>query len=133
NSNDCRFRIEADPELPAILGNPDAIQTVIKNLLSNAVKFSERGSTVTLKAEPLDDQVILSVTDTGEGIKEEIINKIFDRFYRIDNTDRRMVGGAGLGLTLVREIVHRHNGKVWAQSTPGKGSIFYVSLPAASS
>ncbi len=67
--------------------------------------------------------------DQGEGIAPELQEKIFETFYRVDSTDRRVTGGAGLGLPLVREIIHAHRGRIWVESTPGEGSIFYVSLP----
>ncbi len=76
--------------------------------------------------------VTIWVKDEGVGIPPELQERIFDRFYRLDNTDRRLVGGAGLGLALVREIVTAHGGRVWVESTPGKGSTFHVSLPAFS-
>ena len=71
----------------------------------------------------------LWVADEGIGIGGDDLERVFDSFYRVDNTDARTAGGAGLGLTLVRELVRLHGGKVWAESRPGKGSTFFVRLP----
>lgn len=125
------LRVDAASDLPAIYGDYQGIQAIVRNLLSNAVKYSPPDSTIRLGAEEEGDRIVLSVTDEGVGIEEAAINRIFDRFYRLDNTDRRKFGGAGLGLTLVREITRKHNGEVWAKSTPGSGSTFFVSLPKA--
>ena len=76
---------------------------------------------------------MLWVKDEGIGIPPEALDKVFDRFYRVDNTVRRSTSGVGLGLALVREIVSAHGGRVWVESTVGKGSTFYIALPALDS
>ncbi len=103
---------------------------MLSNLISNAIKYSPQGSLIALGARSEEGMVTFWVKDEGIGIPLELQERIFDRFYRRDNTDRRLVGGAGLGLALVREIVTAHDGRVWVESVLGKGSTFYVSLPA---
>jgi two-component system, OmpR family, phosphate regulon sensor histidine kinase PhoR len=125
-----RIVVDCHPDLPPILGNADQLHQVLVNLLSNAVKYSPEGTTITLGAKRDTEYVIIWVRDEGIGIPADLQEKIFERFYRIDNTDRRMVGGAGLGLALVREIVTAHNGTVSVESSPGRGSTFSVRFPA---
>jgi signal transduction histidine kinase len=74
--------------------------------------------------------IVLSVTDQGIGVNPADLERIFTDFYRVDNTDRRRTSGAGLGLSLAREIVRLHGGRIWAESLPGKGSTFFIALPA---
>lgn len=126
-----RITIDAPAELPQVIGNGERLHEVISNLLSNAIKYSPAGGTVVLGAKPEGDGVTVWVRDEGIGIPRESLDKIFDTFYRVDNTARRMFRGTGLGLALVREIVTAHGGRVWAESTVGKGSTFYVTLPAS--
>ena len=125
-----RIVLDCPPDLPQVIGNAGQLHQVLNNLVSNAVKYSQEGSTITLGARSEGANDILWVKDEGTGIPADMQEKIFERFYRIDNSDRRLVGGAGLGLALVREIVIAHSGKVWVESSVGKGSTFYVQLPA---
>jgi signal transduction histidine kinase len=76
-------------------------------------------------------QVIVWVKDQGIGIPQEAIARLFTKFFRVDNSDTRDIGGTGLGLALVHEIIHAHQGKVWVESTPGSGSTFFFTLPVA--
>lgn len=117
--------------LPPILGNIDQINDLLSNLLSNAVKYSPEGGVISIDAYAEEGSVIISVADQGIGIPQSLQEKIFEKFYRIDNSDRRRMGGTGLGLTLAREIVLAHGGRIWVESTPGQGSTFHVALPAA--
>ncbi|MCM2357683.1 MAG: ATP-binding protein [Geobacteraceae bacterium] len=125
-----RLTVDCPPGLPQIVGNSGQLHQVLVNLISNAIKYSPEGSAISLGAVREGESVVIRVTDEGMGIPAELQDKIFEKFYRIDNTDRRMVGGAGLGLALVREIVTAHGGRVWVESTLGKGSTFFVELPA---
>ena len=104
---------------------------MFNNLVSNAVKYSPEGGEVYLGARRENDSIRIKVRDEGIGIPPESVEMIFERFYRIDNSDRRAVGGTGLGLALVREIITAHGGRVWVESEEGKGSTFFVSLPVA--
>jgi hypothetical protein len=125
-----RFTLDVHPELPPVWGDVDQLRQVLTHLVSNAVKYSPAGGEIVLGARIESDGVTFWVKDRGVGIPPAALEKIFDRFYRLDNTDRRLFGGTGLGLALVREIVDAHGGRVWAESTLGKGSTFYVFLPA---
>jgi len=125
-----RFVIDCPPDLPRVFGNREQLVQVVNHLVANAVKFSPAGGSITLGARDEDGTVTLRVADEGIGIGSEDLEKIFESFYRVDNADSRAAGGAGLGLTLVREIVRLHGGQVWAESRLGEGSTFYIRLPA---
>ena len=126
------FALECDANLPPIRGDENKLHQVLNNLLSNACKYSPVNSTIFIGADLFGTQVRLWVRDQGVGIPAEMREKIFEKFYRIDNTDRRQVGGTGLGLALVREIIRNHDGRVWVEANPAGGSIFYLALPVAS-
>ncbi len=128
-----RITIDADRELPMFLGDGEGLHRALSNLLSNAIKYSPNGGTIVLGADHDETSVTVWVKDEGIGIPEEELTKVFDRFYRVDNSARRSIGGTGLGLALVREIVRAHGGQVWADSSLGQGSTFYVSLPVVTS
>jgi hypothetical protein len=127
-----RFTLEIPGNLPPVRGDVNQLQQMLACLISNAVKYSPAGGEIILGGRRDEDGATLWVKDEGVGIPPAALEKIFDRFYRVDNTDRRLFGGTGLGLALVREIVDLHNGKVWVESTLGKGSTFYVFLPGQS-
>jgi two-component system phosphate regulon sensor histidine kinase PhoR len=123
--------VRCQPDLPPIQGNGEQLHQALLNLVSNAIKYSPEGGAITLIGMRSGEDVLLKVSDEGQGIPSDLREKIFERFYRVDNTDRRMAGGTGLGLALVREIVQAHGGTVWAEGNVGKGSTFVISLPAA--
>jgi signal transduction histidine kinase len=126
-----RIRVECPPDLPKALGDFQRLQQVMKNLLSNAIKYSPDGGTVTLGAKMEGGKIIVWVKDEGIGIPPDALEKVFNRFYRVNISDRRKLGGVGLGLALVREVVRLHGGEVWVESTVGKGSTFFFSLQVA--
>ena len=132
-SNLHRIKIDASSELPPIICDEEGIHSVFNNLLSNAVKYSPNGGDIVLGARQEANNVTMWVKDEGIGIPQELLDKIFDRFYRVDNTDRRTTSGTGLGLSLVKEIVTAQGGGIWIESTLGKGSTVYITLPAADS
>lgn len=115
--------------IPKITGDSKRLQQVFKNILSNAVKYSPDGGTVTTSLRISQGHVFVWIKDEGIGIPPQDQEKIFNRFYRVDDSDRRIPGGLGLGLTLVQEIVNAHQGRVWVESALGKGSTFFVELP----
>lgn len=107
----------------------DKIGQVIHNLISNAVKYSPLGSTIHVVCLTADNAVNISVKDHGMGIKPDDISKIFDRYYRVEGGHMYSISGFGIGLYLCAEIIHRHQGEIWAESEFGKGSTFSFSLP----
>ncbi|KAF0221397.1 MAG: response regulator [Geobacteraceae bacterium] len=130
DDNQHRIAIDCPPDLPPVRGDAARLHQVLTNIISNAAKYSPSGSLISIGSHRKGESVILWVKDEGPGIPQEVRDRIFEKFYRLDNTDRRMIGGTGLGLALVREIVTAHNGRVWVESAEGTGSTFYVSLPA---
>jgi len=103
---------------------------VLVNLIHNAVKFTHPGGAVVISASAEGDFVRFAVRDTGAGIPEDDLERIFERFYKADRA--RSGGGTGLGLSIARHIVEAHGGKIWAESAEGKGSTFYFTIPTAS-
>ncbi len=112
-----------------ILGDRDRLEQVFLNLISNAIKYSPQADSVDVYIEAAKDEVLVKVQDYGIGIPKEHESKIFDRFYRVYDENNKMFPGLGMGLYISREIVERHGGKMWVESTEGKGSTFFVSLP----
>jgi two-component system phosphate regulon sensor histidine kinase PhoR len=108
------------------------MKQVVVNLLDNAIKYTPPGGAVGLDVRTHDGKALLEVTDNGMGIPAESLPRVFERFYRVDEARSRELGGAGLGLSIVRSICAAHHGRVEAASTVGKGSIFRVELPLAS-
>ena len=107
----------------------DKVGNVVTNLLSNAIKYSPKGKLVIVKSSVVNNTVEVSVKDEGMGIKEKDIDRLFDRFYRVDNKHTEYISGFGIGLYLSAEIVKSHGGKIWAESQSGVGSTFYFTLP----
>ncbi|BAY11558.1 PAS domain-containing protein [Calothrix sp. NIES-2098] len=109
--------------------DPDRIIQTLVNLIGNAIKFSPTNSTVAVSLEELSDRVLFKVQDQGRGIPDEMLESIFARFQQVDASDSRQKGGTGLGLAICRGIIQQHGGIIWAESTLGKGSIFYFTIP----
>lgn len=107
----------------------DKLTQVLDNIISNALKYSPEGGKVTFRIEEKEEFIIVSVSDEGVGIPKENIDKIFERFYRVDKARTRKLGGTGLGLAIAKEMVEAHGGKIWASSTEGKGTTISFSLP----
>jgi two-component system phosphate regulon sensor histidine kinase PhoR len=116
----------------AVNGNPQRLREVVMNFIENAIKFTPAGS-VHVTIGGTADTVTVAVTDTGIGIAAEDIPHLFQKFYRIDSTATRTIGGTGLGLYLCRTIIERQGGRVWVESKLGEGSSFKFSLPRISS
>jgi two-component system phosphate regulon sensor histidine kinase PhoR len=129
------LRVEGEP--PEVEGDPFMLEQLFINLIDNAVKYTEKGSvTVTLKTGENPSggrEAVLQVQDTGLGIPEQHLPRIFERFYTVDKSHSRKLGGTGLGLAIVKHIVLIHRGSVDVKSAPGEGTAFDVRLPAASS
>jgi len=129
---DCRehhdIEIHCPPGLSAY-GNAKELSQVFKQLVENACRYSPRGGQITIRAERIDAEVLVSVTDQGIGIPKHELANIFEPFHRLDTGDTRTTGGVGLGLCIAREIVTLHGGSLIAESTEGAGSTFTVRLP----
>jgi len=122
-----------DPDLPVVLGDPDRLQQVLWNLLSNGIKFTPRGGRVMVTVTGGADEVLITVADTGAGIKPEFLPHVFERFRQAESSTNRAYGGLGLGLAIVRHLVELHGGSVSVASEgEGRGSTFTVRLPVAS-
>ncbi len=121
------------PQVAYSFVDTDFTREIIANLIDNAIKYSKAGGAVYVNAKGDGDHVLVSIADTGIGIPAKDLPHIFQKFYRADNSDTRTIGGTGLGLYLVKQRVEAMGGKIWAESTFGKGTTFYVSLPRISS
>ncbi len=126
------MNIDIPSGLPQVQADPDRLTQILYNLIGNALRHTSEKGKITLLAEPPvgdNKEIKVSVTDTGEGIPEEDLPYIFNHFYRVDQARTRAKGGSGVGLAIVRYLVEAHGGRVWAESEPGKGSIFSFTLP----
>ncbi len=122
---------EAVPDELVIAGDRRQLTSALSNLLDNAVKYSDPGGSVEVEAGAEGDQVVISVADHGIGIPARDIERVFERFYRVDQARSRQTGGTGLGLAIVRHVVVNHHGSVEIESRLGEGSRFALRLPAA--
>jgi two-component system sensor histidine kinase SenX3 len=113
----------------ALIGDRRQLTSALFNLLDNAIKYSEPGSTVQVRVANTNDEVSLVVQDHGIGIPAKDLDRIFERFYRVDQARSRETGGTGLGLSIVRHVVRNHGGDVTVISREGEGSTFTLILP----
>ena len=118
-------------DLPQVLADGAQLGEVLQNLLDNALQYTPAGGQVEVKVHSTGREVIFTVEDTGIGIPESDLERIFERFYRVDAARSREAGGTGLGLSIARHIVEAHGGKIWVESAVGSGSRFHFSIPAA--
>lgn len=120
---------QISPEIPPLRGDPEMLRRVLDNLLGNALKFTPVRGTIAVRLFRQNGDIILEVSDTGAGIAESELNRIFERFYQVDGSSTRKHGGTGLGLALVKEICEKHGGNVTVQSRLNFGTTFRVTLP----
>jgi heavy metal sensor kinase len=113
-----------------VVADPDQLRQVFDNVLDNAVKYNRPGGSVTVRYERQGDRILVEITDTGGGIRPEVLPHVFDRFVRGDASRSRQAGGAGLGLSIARTLVEAMGGRIEAESRLGRGSTFRISLPA---
>jgi signal transduction histidine kinase len=125
-------RIDVEPGLPAVDADPERIGQVVRNLVSNAIRYSPEGGEVDVRAARENGLVRVSVVDRGIGIPADRQQRIFEKFYRVDNELTRKVNGTGLGLAISRELVEAHGGRIWVESSPGHGSTFSFTVPVSS-
>jgi signal transduction histidine kinase len=122
--------LDADvPDTIAFTGDRKRLAQVIDNLVSNAIKYTEAGGRVQVRASIADDAVRIAVSDTGIGISQADRTRLFNRFFRGTEADRRAIQGIGLGLSIAKSIVESHGGRIEVDSEPGRGSEFRVVLP----
>ena len=125
-----RFRQEVPRDLAAVRGDHDRLQQVVQNLLNNAMKFTVEGA-ITLRATAGADELNISVSDTGIGIAPADQARVFDKFQQVGDTLTGKPKGTGLGLTICRDIIAHHGGRLTLESQVGRGSTFTISLPVA--
>ena len=128
-----QLKLEPFPDLPPVLANKQNMEEVLSNLIANAINYTPGKGKITVAAHPEKHHLCISVSDTGLGIAEEDLDRIFDRFYRVKNDKTRYIIGTGLGLPIVKSIVEAHDGIIWVESKLDLGSTFYVSIPFATS
>jgi two-component system phosphate regulon sensor histidine kinase PhoR len=114
-----------------VLGNPKMLRQVAINLVDNAIKYNKQGGQVWIEAAVNDGIASISVTDTGIGIPSEHLERVFERFYRVDKGRSRQMGGTGLGLSIVKHIIERHKGRIWAESEYEQGTTITFTLQVA--
>jgi histidine kinase len=124
--------VEIPDGLPQVQADEDRIGQVLLNLVGNAMQYTPSGGEVKIKATHQDDEISISVSDTGIGISPEHLEHLFTRFYRVDKSRSRAGGGSGIGLTIAKFLVEAHGGRIWAESAgPDLGSTFTFTLPVA--
>jgi signal transduction histidine kinase len=111
-----------------VFADPNRITQVLENLISNAIKFSKQGGRVTIELKSHEREYEVIVSDQGKGIAPEDLDRIFGKFYQVEDSATREQGGTGLGLAICRGIIEAHRGRLWAESTVGQGSRFHFSL-----
>lgn len=127
-----KMSVRVDDEIPTIVADSKRLKQIILNLLSNAAKFTEEGEIVVKAERAGTESVLISVKDTGMGIKEEDIPKVFEKFRQIDMSSTRNKGGTGLGMAITTRLVEMHGGSIWLESKFGVGTTFFVKLPVRS-
>jgi signal transduction histidine kinase len=120
---------EIDPNVDEIFGEQVLIEETMMNILFNAIKYTQQGGKVELKVKLVDDGILVQISDTGIGVPQQQLEKIFDEFHRADNARKVERDGTGLGLSIAKQVIERHNGKIWAQNNPTGGTTFSFVLP----
>jgi two-component system phosphate regulon sensor histidine kinase PhoR len=121
--------LDCPEDLPLVLADAARVEQVVVNLLHNAIKFTPEGGSITVSATVQDQAVRFCVADSGIGVEQTDLPRIFERFYKVDRA--RATSGTGLGLAIARHLVEAHGGKIWAESEPGRGSAFSFTIPLA--
>jgi PAS domain S-box-containing protein len=121
--------VSLDENLPVVRADPKKIGHVLRNLIGNAIKFTGKNGQIKIEAAKNNGMAVVSVIDNGVGIPKDELTKVFDRLYQVDSSISRYFGGTGMGLSIVKELVEIHGGKVSVKSEMGKGSVFTFTLP----
>jgi signal transduction histidine kinase len=124
-----KFKVEVPPDLPPGQGDERKLTQVLLNLVGNAIKFTDAGE-VAIKVAPTSGSLSVAVYDTGPGIPKAHQEKMFEEFQQADNSITKAKGGTGLGLAISRRIIELHGGRLWVESSPGKGSVFTFEIPS---
>jgi two-component system phosphate regulon sensor histidine kinase PhoR len=127
-----QIHVDVPDNVPPVRGDGAQLGEVLQNLLDNALQYTPAGGRIELKARSNGHAVIFTVTDSGIGIPQSDLERVFERFYRVDAARSREAGGTGLGLAIARHIVEAHSGRIWVESAIGQGSRFHFSVPRAS-
>lgn len=130
-ARDHRFRLPSKKPLPRVWADPDRLDEVVGNLLDNAVKFSPDGKEIRIEVTSGGEDAVVSVTDQGVGIPPDQLERIFERFHRVEDDGALNREGQGLGLYIARKLIEAQGGRIWAESKPGEGSRFSFTLPLA--
>jgi two-component system, OmpR family, phosphate regulon sensor histidine kinase PhoR len=131
-SRGLKIHVDLQQNSPPVRGDGAQLGEVLQNLLDNAVQYTPSGGQIDVKARANSHEVVFTVIDSGIGIPESDLERIFERFYRVDAARSREAGGTGLGLAIARHIVDAHSGRIWVESAVGQGSRFHFSIPIAS-
>jgi PAS domain S-box-containing protein len=126
---DMNIELEINGQLPPLLANPHHLEEVFSNLVTNAIKYSPEGGHIRISAITENDYLRIQIADSGFGISEEDLDKIFTRFYRVKDNNTRTIHGTGLGLAIVKSIIDSMHGNITVKSEPGKGTEFTIMLP----
>jgi signal transduction histidine kinase len=121
------LKVAAD--LPEIEIDPQRMREVISNILDNALRYTPEGGNISLSAEIVENSIEMKFRDSGPGVAADELDKIFERFYRTETSRTREEGGSGLGFAIAKSIVERHNGRIWAESSPGTGLTVVIRIP----
>jgi PAS domain S-box-containing protein len=128
-----KFALNFPESYPEAYGDPDQVEQVLNNLMSNAVKYSPTGGIIEISGSEKKERLYLSVKDQGMGIPQDQLEKIFERYHRVDSKAARLVSGTGLGLYISKKLIEAQGGKIWVESQVGSGSTFYLTLPKGES
>jgi len=131
SQGELRLEVRAGSDLPALYGDPRALQAVLQELLDNAIRYSSPGGLIRIETALVGSEIMISVSDTGIGIPKTEQDRIFERFYRADPARSREMGGTGLGLSIAKHLIEAHGGRIRVESEVGKGSTFTIFLPVA--
>ncbi len=124
--------LDVAPDLPRVLGNSLRLGQSVSNLISNAIKYTPEEGTIVVSAGIKDSKVVVKIRDNGIGISQDDLPHVFDKFFRVDRPETEDIIGSGLGLSIVKTIVEKHNGRVWVESEIGDGTTFAIVLPPIS-
>ena len=123
------FDWEIADDMPMVMVDKRLMEQTFANLIDNAIKYTSAGGKITVSSSISDSEVVVHIRDTGIGISSDMLPRIFERFYRVDKARSSEIGGTGLGLAIAKHILLQHDGRIWAESVLGEGSVFHFALP----